>query len=99
MTWTPITTEAAFRTVFADRTFTIDGNRFTIHSDGRITGSFDGVALRGEWYWQNGMFCRTAYLGDEDLGLDRETIEASDGLMHYRGDDGRADARTAEIVA
>lgn len=86
--WTRVETEAEFREAFADRTFVGDGARFTIHTDGRLTGEIGDSALMGTWYWREGLFCRTATLDGQDLGLDCEVIEKQPGRMRYTRDGG-----------
>ncbi|QPH53996.1 hypothetical protein [Pontivivens ytuae] len=93
--WRRILTRADFRAACAGRTFRIGPDQFTIHADGRLTGRFDGLDLIGTWTWEDGLFCRTATLGTEDLGEDRETIEVNGNRMRYRGDGGHGAPRIA----
>jgi hypothetical protein len=81
--WLRLDTEKAFRKEFAGQTFTGEGARFTIHQDGTLTGMIGESVLVGAWYWQGDLFCRTATLDGEDLGLDCEVIEKSDNQMRY----------------
>lgn len=81
--WTRIHTRKAFCTAFADQVLRGGGLSFVIHSDGRMTGTIEGAALRGEWVWKDGYFCRKAMLGREGAG---ET------------DSGTADSGTADLV-
>ncbi|SFO98417.1 hypothetical protein [Tranquillimonas alkanivorans] len=87
--WRRIETEQAFRELFVDRLLAGDGLSFTIHADGRLSGTAGGRALSGTWWWEDGMFCRTGRIDGEDLDLDREVIEAHGLLMRYTRDEGR----------
>lgn len=95
--WRRIETEMAFRQAIVDRMVTSEGMRFTIHSDGRISGRIDHKCLTGTWYWIDRYFCRTARLDGEDLGLDCEVIEIRGGRMRYTRDKGRGGATIVMI--
>ncbi len=89
--WLRIETREAFVSAFADRPlYGSEGMVFTIHASGRLTGTIDGNELTGEWTWRDGLFCRRASLGGEDLGVDCEVIFRRGGEMKYRGDKGAA---------
>lgn len=95
--WTRIDTENAFADAFAGKTFAGEGIMFTLHADGRITGSVGPARLVGRWHWQDGYFCRTATLDGEDLGLDCEVIEHRPGAMRYTRDKGHGAASVVRI--
>jgi hypothetical protein len=89
--WLRIDARDAFVSAFADRPlYGAEGVVFTIHASGRLTGTIDGKYLTGEWFWQDGLFCRRASLGGEDLGVDCELIWKRGSEMMYRGDGGSA---------
>lgn len=97
--WARVETREAFVAAFADRPLQGEGMRFVIHSDGRLTGRVGDAPLRGDWVWRDGLFCRRAWLGEEDLGLDCEVIERRGAQMRYAGDGGRAAPRIVSLAA
>lgn len=96
--WTKIETRAAFVEAIADRRLQGEGMDFTLHADGRITGTAGGSRLTGQWVWRDGCFCRQARLGDEDLSMDCEVIEICGNRMRYTRDHGRG-ARTVVSIS
>lgn len=97
MVWRRLDSKEAFIEAFADRPLVGEGVQFTIHADGQISGMAGPDRLLGNWYWQDGMFCRTATLNDEDLGLDREIIEQCGDQMRYTRDSGKGAASIVTI--
>jgi len=95
--WSRIETEREFADAFAGKTFVGDGIVFTLHADGRITGTVGTARLQGNWYWRGGYFCRTATLEGEDLGLDCEIIEKRPGEMRYTRDKGAGERSVVSI--
>ncbi len=91
--WKRVTTREEFCRLFADRELSQGDLSFTIHSDGKLTGYVDGLALSGTWAWEEGYFCRRAYLAEEDLGTDCELIESDGHRMRYFPDKGKGSAR------
>ena len=97
--WNIIESMTEFVALIADRPLTGDGVSFKIHSDGRISGRVGAEVLSGERYWENGYFCRTAWLDGESLGLDCEVIELLGEKMRYTRNMGRGDASIVTIGA
>ena len=95
--WQRIETNELFVVAIADKTLLGDGMEFTIHSDGRITGTVDGLQLSGSWYWSEGYFCRFAELDGEDLGLDCEVIEQSGNQMRYTRQKGEGTSSIVDV--
>lgn len=89
--WRRVETEEMFRQAFADKVLISEGMRFTIHSDGRISGRIGNSLLTGTWHWRDRYFCRTAELDGENLGLDCEIIEMLGNQMRYTRDEGNGD--------
>ncbi len=97
--WRRVETEEMFRQAVADKVLISEGMRFTIHSDGRISGRIDNSLLTGAWYWRDRYFCRTAELDGEDLGLDCEIIEILGNRMRYTRDKGNGDTTIVLVGA
>lgn len=69
--WTRLQTEAEFRANVVDRQTWIDGSGGVIaHADGRVTGEWNGQAVRGRWVWDNGAYCRNLRIGSRETGTD-----------------------------
>lgn len=96
--WQKITTERAFLAAFSDKQLFADDLRFVIHSDGTMTGTIGDAVLRGNWYWRDIFFCRTAELDGEDLGLDCEIIEARGNQMRYTRNEGAGEASVVTLA-
>ena len=96
--WERVETEAAFREAFVGRSFVGAGARFTIHADGSLTGEIGESRLSGRWYWDAGLFCRTASLDGRELGLDCEVIEKHTDRMRYTRDQGNGSSTIVTVV-
>ncbi len=69
-----ITTEGAFREQVVGKRITCGENDFyTIKRNGRLTGRFEGEALKGAWEWRDDVMCRT--LTTVRPGTDCQVIE------------------------
>lgn len=87
--WRRVTSRKEFVEAYADKVLVGEELRFTIHSTGKISGHVDGLELIGEWYWEDGYFCRTAALNGEALELDCEIIEGCGNQMRYTREKGQ----------
>ena len=65
-----LTTETEFRELVVDQQLTGDRTILWYTGDGRMTGSSRGKRIEGQWSWVGANLCRTATMGDEDLGYD-----------------------------
>jgi hypothetical protein len=62
--WQRVTTEQQFRDRIVDRRIvTSEGNTFTSHADGRVTGQWGGQPMIGGWQWHQGFWCRNVRVG------------------------------------
>ncbi|MDU9006903.1 dihydrodipicolinate reductase [Sedimentitalea todarodis] len=95
--WQRVETAAMFCTQITGKHLTGGGLEFVIYPNGRISGTADGQKFSGSWVWRDGFFCRKSELDGEDLGLDCEVIEISDGRMRYTRDKGMGDTAIVEI--
>ncbi|WP_298821838.1 hypothetical protein [uncultured Roseibium sp.] len=89
--WRRIASRKEFVAAYADKVLVGEELRFTIHSTGKISGHVEGLDLVGEWYWEDGYFCRTATLNGEALALDCEIIEGCGHQMRYTREKGRGE--------
>jgi len=90
--WTRVVSYDEFCRLFAGRELAADDMRFTIHRDGRIEGAIGDAILIGSWTWEDGYFCRTARLDNDDLGTDCELIESDGHRMRYSSARGTGDS-------
>lgn len=96
--WKRLTSREEFVAAFAGVTLVGEDLRFVIHEDGRLAGVAGGLPLSGTWYWSDGLFCRTADLDGEPLGLDCEVIECRGDQMRYIRERGEGEASIVEIA-
>ncbi|WP_299373058.1 hypothetical protein [uncultured Tateyamaria sp.] len=54
-----ITTEADFRTLVVGKKLKFNKDHFVIRRNGKLSGNFGGKALKGNWAWRDGYWCRT----------------------------------------
>jgi len=57
--FTRIETEEDFRKIVVGKTLRFGESYFVIKGNGRIKGVFRDKALRGNWAWREGYWCRT----------------------------------------
>jgi len=55
----PITTESEFNQLVVGKKMNFNQNFFTIKKNGSLRGNFGGKALKGNWAWREGYWCRT----------------------------------------
>lgn len=79
--WDSITTKAEYIEKAADNYYGDAGGTSIATSDGKITGEFGGMELKGTWDWQDEYFCRASTLGTMDLGSDCIQIDVTDTKM------------------
>ncbi len=91
--WERITTEEAFLANVAGRTITTaDGNTFTSHPDGRVTGQWAGQTMTGRWEWHQGFWCRNVRLGNNpETGTDCQMVELRGDQVRSTRDQGRGE--------
>ena len=70
----PVTDAAQFRQLVFGNQLTRMGISLEVNADGRITGRGMGRPVRGEWQWRDGLFCRSLYWGERDLGRDCQAV-------------------------
>jgi hypothetical protein len=54
-----ITTEAKFNQLVVGRKLGFNDSYFIIKKNGTLKGKFGGKALKGNWAWRDGYWCRT----------------------------------------
>lgn len=89
--WTRITTEAQYRAQVVDRE-QVDNEgrgRVIFHSDGRVTGEWQGNSIRGAWQWHQGFLCRNLIIGNRETGTNCLLSEINGNQLRGTQDQGR----------
>ncbi|SMX45388.1 hypothetical protein [Actibacterium lipolyticum] len=92
-----IKTEVGFRKAVVDRVFGNETGSGTYNANGTLTGKFGGQELSGKWIWTAGHVCRTAQLGDKDLGTDCQRIEYKGKTLRVTRDKGEGKSVLYEL--
>ena len=91
--WERVITEQQFRDRIVDRRIvTPEGNSFTPHADGSVTGQWGGQPMVGGWQWYQGMWCRNVRVGQSpEIGTDCQLIELLGNEIRSTRDQGRGE--------
>lgn len=97
--WQRITTEQQFRDQIVDRQIlTTEGNTFTSHADGRVTGQWQGAPMVGAWQWHQGFWCRNVRVGQHpETGTNCQVIEMHGSEVRMTRDQGQGAAGTGRL--
>ena len=92
--WQRITEENQFRNIIVGREIvTAEGNRFTSHPDGRITGQWAGQPMVGGWQWHQGFWCRNVRVGNNpETGTDCQIVEIRGNEVRNTRNQGRGES-------
>ncbi len=92
--WQRITTEQQYRERIVGRQIlTTEGNRFTSHADGRLTGEWGGQRMVGGWQWHQGFYCRNVRVGSHpETGTDCQLVEIRGNDVRKTRNQGRGEA-------
>ncbi|MCC5988659.1 MAG: hypothetical protein JJT95_13330 [Pararhodobacter sp.] len=97
--WTRITTEDQYRAQVADRE-QVDNEgrgRVTFHSDGRVTGEWQGQPIRGAWQWHQGFLCRNLIIGSHETGTNCLLSEIRGDQVRGTQDQGRGNVTVTTL--
>ena len=84
-----VTNEERFKEIVVGRALSWPGGfnvQFT--SDGRIVGNFPSGEVRGNWQWQNGLFCRRISIAGQSRRSECLGIEIELNRVRFRRDNG-----------
>ncbi|MFQ6546738.1 dihydrodipicolinate reductase [Aestuariibius sp. 2305UL40-4] len=76
-----ISDRAAFVSAVGDRTLSRQLQRFTVRSDGSVSGTASGRELTGNWDWQDGMLCWNLRWGGRLLQQDCQSVAVEGGTV------------------
>ena len=62
--------------------------KLVVQNDGSITGKAAFRAVKGNWSWDNQLFCRTLFWGERDLGLNCQLVEYNGEIIRFTADEG-----------
>ena len=80
-----------FVSLVKDRSLTRLGITLNVSPDGRITGRAFGKPVKGDWSWKQGLFCRTLYFGEQNLGENCQVVEKRGQSLRFTADQGKGD--------
>jgi hypothetical protein len=94
LAWERVITEQQFREYVVDRHIdTPEGNSFTSHADGRVTGRWGGQRMVGGWQWNQGFWCRNVRVGQApETGTDCQLVELRGNQVRITRNQGRGEA-------
>jgi hypothetical protein len=91
-TFQPVTEQAEFVRLVADRDLTRFGIRLNVSPSGNIEGRAFGRKVTGAWEWQGDYFCRELYVGSDDLGGPNCQLVLKNGeTLRFIADKGKGD--------
>lgn len=91
-TFQPVTEQAEFVRLVADRDLTRFGIRLNVSPSGEIEGRAFGRKVTGAWQWQGDYFCRELYVGSDDLGGPNCQLVLKNGeTLRFIADKGEGD--------
>ena len=62
--------------------------KLVVQNDGSISGKAAFRSVHGEWFWDNGLFCRTLFWGERDLGLNCQLVQYNGQIVRFTADEG-----------
>ena len=63
--------------------------KLEVSPNGEISGSAMTQPVKGDWRWENGLFCRDLYWGERDLGPNCQVVEVAGDRVRFTADYGR----------
>ncbi len=61
----------------------------TLASNGKVTGSYGGKALKGTWKWKGEYYCRKIKLGGEKLPNDCLRVSSDGETVYFKRNKGK----------
>ncbi len=62
--------------------------KLVVQNDGSISGKAAFSSVYGKWFWDNGLFCRTLFWGERDLGLNCQLVQHNGEIVRFTADEG-----------
>lgn len=81
--------EQGFVALVSGKSLVRTGITLTVGPDGSIKGRAFGRAVRGEWSWRAGYFCRDLYWGRRALGYNCQSVLIDGGVLRFVSDRGK----------
>lgn len=63
--------------------------KLEVSPDGEITGRAMSQPVKGDWRWENGLFCRDLFWGERNLGPNCQVVEVLGDRIRFTADYGR----------
>jgi hypothetical protein len=87
----PVDAETTFVEVVKGKTLSRFGISLAVSPDGKIEGRAFGTEVRGDWRWDEGLFCRDLAWGDRDLGPNCQLVKINGEKIRFIADAGQGD--------
>lgn len=65
--------------------------------DGLIAGAVLGWDITGDWYWENGYFCRNMAWGEDPIPFNCQLVEAKGDQVRFTSDQGTGEAASFKL--
>lgn len=89
--FTKINSEDRFVSLVDGRDLTRFGITLNVTPGGDITGRAFGRAVRGDWNWRSGYFCRDLFWGERNIGPNCQTVAVKGNTLRFISDRGRGE--------
>jgi len=83
-----IKSKSDFMNVVQGKSLTMIGISVNVQPDGVIGGKAYGRAVKGEWRWSDGYFCRDLFWGEMDLGPNCQEVRVQGDTVRFQSDKG-----------
>lgn len=70
------------------------GVELVVQPDGTIAGKAMGWPVKGEWRWQDGLFCREMDWSGTEIPPNCQTVELAGTKVRFTSDAGQGDSAT-----
>lgn len=87
----PIKDADEFANAVAEKTLKRPFIKLVVTPDGKITGRGLGTEVTGNWYWEDGYFCRDLFWGDRELGYNCQEVSRVGDQIRFQSDKGTGD--------
>ncbi len=92
-----INEEADFRKMVVDKKLSSDMGQMTVKSNGKTEGVIFDKDFNANWIWKDGMYCRNAALGKQQLGTDCQVVRISGKSVQFIQKYGKGEIGTMEL--
>lgn len=84
----PLTDGQTFRETVVGKDLLFNSGVMVLNADGSFGGNFDGDVPTGQWFWQDGTFCRELTIGTRRFERECQRILLKDDRVQFVREDG-----------